>query len=265
VTLIIGIKCQDGIVLGADGAATFVTPTLQQTTVQQVRKIRCIKGRLAIASAGPWGLGQHYAGALEQLWTNNGLSVSMPHEAMAAIKAAFWPHYEPAHKTAEAMAALNSLRNLALVNSMTSALIAMQIKKSVHIFLVDETCTVCELEGSPYFMALGSGQPVAEPFLSFLSRVFWDQKQPTVSQGIFAIVWTLDYAIRCGTYGLGNPKQLVTFLKQSSGKYETHEIEDSELMEHMQAIDSIEKYLAKYPPRPAEAAEPAPTPPPAAT
>ena len=72
-TLIAGIKCSDGIVLGADGAATY--GVRGQSTIRQPvkNKLKIIADSIVIGTAGPVGLGQRLAGSLETAYQNNQL------------------------------------------------------------------------------------------------------------------------------------------------------------------------------------------------
>lgn len=45
-------------------------------------------------------------------------------------------------------------------------------------------------------VAIGSSQQLADPFLAFLRRVFWKEKAPHWTDGVFATVWTLLQAIQ---------------------------------------------------------------------
>ena len=51
-TLIIGIKCKDGIVLGADGAATLGAMG-QRTILQPMKKLEIISSAMVLGVSGP--------------------------------------------------------------------------------------------------------------------------------------------------------------------------------------------------------------------
>ena len=72
-TLIVGIKCTDGVVLGADGAATLGvmgTPTVRQA----VKKLTIIDRQVVVGVSGPVGLAQRFTNEVEALWTGGKLS-----------------------------------------------------------------------------------------------------------------------------------------------------------------------------------------------
>lgn len=60
-TLIVGIKCADGVVMGADGAATLGNPVVGQATVTQpVSKLHIVDNRILMGGSGAVGLSQLY-------------------------------------------------------------------------------------------------------------------------------------------------------------------------------------------------------------
>ena len=67
-TLILGVKCSNGVVVGADGAATLGSLTLQ-TVMQPTSKLAVIAGKVILGVSGPIGLGQLYEDRLSQFPT----------------------------------------------------------------------------------------------------------------------------------------------------------------------------------------------------
>ncbi|MBI2936523.1 MAG: hypothetical protein HYY31_06955, partial [Chloroflexi bacterium] len=68
-TLVVGIKCgADGVVVGADGAATLGTVLGKPTVIQHVAKLNLIANRIIVGFSGPIGLGQLYVDRIEKLW-----------------------------------------------------------------------------------------------------------------------------------------------------------------------------------------------------
>ena len=66
-TLIVGIKSRDGIVMGADGGATL--GDIPQTTVMQpIKKLEIISESVVIGTSGHVGLGQQFRAAIEKVW-----------------------------------------------------------------------------------------------------------------------------------------------------------------------------------------------------
>ena len=79
-TLIVGIKCSDGVVLGADGAATLGNILGETTVTQHVTKLQIIQDRIIMGVSGQVGLSQLYCDRVEGLWRDNklGRSTGLP-------------------------------------------------------------------------------------------------------------------------------------------------------------------------------------------
>ena len=70
-TLVVGILCQDAVVIGADSAMTFANS--RQATIEQPypNKITIIQDNVIIAGAGEIGLGQRFVETTGKLWREN--------------------------------------------------------------------------------------------------------------------------------------------------------------------------------------------------
>ena len=68
-TVVVGIRCTDGVVIGTDSAMTF-GPSEQQLTIEQPyrSKIDIIDSHIIVAGTGQIGLGQRLASEVEKLW-----------------------------------------------------------------------------------------------------------------------------------------------------------------------------------------------------
>ena len=71
-TVVVGIRCTDGVVIGTDSAMTF-GPSEQQLTIEQPyrSKIDIIDSHIIVAGTGQIGLGQRLASEVEKLWGEN--------------------------------------------------------------------------------------------------------------------------------------------------------------------------------------------------
>ena len=70
-TILIGILCQDGVVVGSDSSATFIAG--QQPTIQQkCKKIEILSGsHIILAGTGDAGLGQRFSSTAEIYFANS--------------------------------------------------------------------------------------------------------------------------------------------------------------------------------------------------
>jgi hypothetical protein len=89
------------------------------------------------------------------------------------------------------------------------------------------------------FVSIGSGQPIADPFLAWIRFVFWSNRLPTLAEGRFAVYWTLSHAIRTAPGGIGPPIQMAA-LESKEGNVIARELSKDELEDHALAISEYE-------------------------
>ncbi len=242
-TLIIGVLCEDGIALGADGAATL--GALGNRTVQQpVKKLTSFANSVIIGVSGPVGLGQIFVGTVEQLWTKSAFSQKLPHEAMTIIRDNLWPHVEK-HFRAASVAAPVLGSAVATQNTISQSVIALPISKRACLFQFDQQCGPEQATIHLPFVAIGSGQALADPFLAFLRRIFWPDRLPTLAEGVFATFWSLDQAIKINPGGVAEPIQIMT-LQPDKDHWRVIELGENEFQEHREAIKTAEERLRTF-------------------
>ena len=84
---------------------------------------------------------------------------------------------------------------------------------------------------------MGSGQPLADPFLAFLSRVLWKNEAPNVRLGRFGVYWALKHTISLAPGTVGLPIKIAVLSKHDSGWQATFSAENEEAE---QFIDGVE-------------------------
>ena len=71
-TVLIGVLCKDGIVIGADSSVTFGDGCSQTIEQPDVEKIKIIKDKIIVAGTGSVGLGQRFCHLVATLTKENG-------------------------------------------------------------------------------------------------------------------------------------------------------------------------------------------------
>ncbi|MHA1305246.1 MAG: hypothetical protein ACTSPI_16220 [Candidatus Heimdallarchaeaceae archaeon] len=241
-TLIIGIKCRDGIVMGADGAATLGTMG-QRTILQPMRKLETIAGKVIFGFSGQIGLGQRFKYEVQKAWENKEFSGVSPCEAMTTLRVNMWKHVEMELKAATI--ARGAIGSTALQSVISQTIIAMPVSKKPCLFQFDQQCSPEEATTDLPFVSIGSGQGIADPFLAFLRRIFWRNKVPSIADGLFVTLWTLRHAIQINPGGVAEPIQMV-ILENKDGDWKARELLEEELQEHLEAIDAAENSLLKF-------------------
>ena len=146
-TLIIGVKCQDGVVIGADSVSTFGTAIEQEVD----DKIKTINGEVVVACAGAGavGLGQIVFANLERLW-NEAVAGKEILSARNEISAIAWDEIKPALQRA---ADAESLYGRRIADSLAcNFMLAFAINDYHTLLVYDESAQSLEVTcSSPFF------------------------------------------------------------------------------------------------------------------
>jgi hypothetical protein len=232
------------------------------------KKLPLIGSQVIVGVSGSVGIGQRIAGEVGTIQRNGilegdklkPLAKCKPHEVMAAIRHRVWTIVGPELEIGRAVSQVVG----------TPAPIHAALCQSLVALLVDEEPCLISLDhqGMPEqatddlpFVAIGSGQLIADPFLAFLRRIYWPDRLPNVEQGIFTTVWALFHAISTHPGGVGMPIQVVTLRKEADKVWRSKEIPEQTWQEHLQMIEAIEKGIQTLPKQMWQG--PAVTPPPA--
>jgi hypothetical protein len=242
VTLIIGIKCKEGIVVASDGAATMGSFN-QSTLIQPLKKLTIIDGKVIVGVSGSVGLGQKIVASVDRTYKDNLLSGKDSIQAMKILSEKIRDEIRPEFEAA-AMAQ-KCLGNGALTSAFTTTLIALPVKRIPSLFQFDQQGSSEEsTEGLP-FVSIGSGEQIADPFLGFVKKIFWKDGLPSVNGGVFAALWTLEHVTLIHPGGVAKPLQIVV-LKEEGGNWAAKELCETELVEHYEAIEAAEKTLSDF-------------------
>jgi 20S proteasome alpha/beta subunit len=215
-----------------------------QTTIRQsVRKLSIIEEKVVIGVSGPVGLSQRFTTAVEALWKKQSIKAPAA-DAMCLISEHLRKHIIPELEAAQA--ASKVIGSAAALSVISQTVVALPVgKHSVELFQFDQQGSPEAASSDLPFVAIGSGQKTAEPFLAFLRRIFWPTQLPKLSEGVFATIWALEHAISTSPGGVAEPKQIVLVDKES-GDWKAHELQQDIFVEHMQAIAAAERTLADF-------------------
>jgi len=234
-TLIVGIRCSDGIVIAADSAATLGSSS-GFTITQPTQKIEIIDKSVIVACVGSVGMAQRFAQEIGTGWAAKAFTstkCATEVDAGVAIANMIRPHI-----LAEAQVA----QQLKVQWPATAVVVAMPIAKKLSLIEIADSGAPEVVPHTVPFVSIGSGKLLADPFLGFLRRIFWPSSLPTVGQGTLAAIWTLDQCIRT-SYAFLAPPVHVAELKLSSGTFSARLLPPEDLSDHRQAIESAEKSL----------------------
>lgn len=232
-TLIIGVHCKDGVVLGADSIRTFGTLIEQEVS----NKIQIDDGDVLIATSGVVGLSQLVKHELRECWheIKHQEKISV---ARNSITHAMLKQIDPAFRRA---------RDFKSRFEGCSSIIALPFDDRQLLLQYDIHANSMEVTPESPFASIGSGSIQADPFLAFIKRTFWNDQAPeNISEGTFGVLWTLDHVSRVNA-GLGvGGRSRVAILHKQSNKWQAEFLSDYHLAEHKEAIIEAEDNLRSF-------------------
>jgi hypothetical protein len=250
VTVLVGVRCIDGVVIGSDSIATSSMGQFPLIHLQYDGKIEIFSESVIVATTGAIGYSQR-----------------LHYHVKEAIRGHVFKNYDSRECT-------NNISKRFLTelgNSMANwhpqegvrfgALIAANLKDGPCLAEFGTNDFQPEIKGEKiFFVSMGSGQMLADPFLSFVSRVLWKGKMPTVDDGKLGVHWVLDHTIKLAPGKVGPPIRLATLRKLG----EQWVAKEQDTQESAQYISELEGYIGKFMTAPIETAKPEPIPEPAA-
>jgi len=243
-TLIVAIKCKEGIVMGADSAVTSSTGSGQQTAMQPAKKLSIIDDKIIIGVSGSVGLSQFYTKEIEELWKSERC---FKHKTVKQLRLkitdALRKHLERERKFASSTKDVFEMMIQHELNSHT--LIAMPLDNEPILLEYPPTLSSEEKDERFPTVAIGIAQPIADPFLYFLRRVFWPNRLPTIGEGKMAAFWALDYSIKAAPSNVSEPIKMA-ILEKSGDDVKACEVPEQELSTLAQFIDEAEDYLKGF-------------------
>jgi hypothetical protein len=188
-----------------------------------------------------------------------------PEDATGFLRQQLWHSLlEPELKIAKTMA--EHVGNPAPVQAaLTSSVACLPVGAELCLFQFDPQGMPDRATADLPFVAVGSGQRIADPFLAFLRRIYWPDRLPSLQEGVLATVWALTHAIETNAGGVGDPIQIIKVSREVNS-WRAAEIEEATWQELRQSIREIEREMGALPARlqRAEGAPPPPSPPPEA-
>lgn len=244
-TVLVGVRCHDGIVIGADSAVTYglTQPQIPTAEVAAARKIYVIHEEIVMAGTGEVGLCQRLYemlnGALRNAENRQQFLNASPVDAGVWISATAAENFK---KTSPPWAESYQL----------GALVGVVIQQRPRLYWFDGNTFRPELIGerdyagrfrTPPLITHGSGQLMADPFLLQAHRVlFGEDHLPTVAEGRLLVAWTLQHVINYNTGGVGGSMSIVA-LEQNEGAWKATEVDEDEMI---QSVKDIEAHIRGY-------------------
>lgn len=238
-SLIIGIYCTDGLVLGADDAAHFGSYA-QPTIRAAYKKIRIVDGISAISVASTVGVLQQYEDVLATMHNGEAFPAKRPVEAMNALRDGFLASTNAQYQVAAMIQ--HELGKEAWSSCASEVLVATRVAEAYRLYHFDKCLAPQEVTEDLPFVAIGTGRNTADPFIAHLRRIYYRDKCPNLALGIMTAVWTLKHAGETGAPSVGVGRQIVTLFKKAD-VYGIQELSAEQLQEHYEFIDRAEESM----------------------
>jgi 20S proteasome alpha/beta subunit len=228
-TAIVGVLCTDGVVIGADSASTFTTEQTR-TIEQRSQKIHILcDNRIIVAGTGSVGLGQRFNAIVEEAG-RGGLKGSNIEVGKSICRSG-----------------IQDFAHTGIEKASYGALVAFAIKDQPY--LCEFECGSLQPEfktSNIWYVSMGSGQLITDPFLGFIREVFWETGPPSLQDGVFAVTWTLEQAILLNPGGVNGPISIAVLEKLADGKTKARKLDSTELDEHRQNVTAAKAHLREY-------------------
>ena len=202
-TVLVGVHCTDGVVIGSDSIATSAMGQNPLVHLQSNSKIQIFSDQVIVAATGAVGLSQRLSTHVE-LAVKGGVFKNLKlDECTTNISKRFLTD------CGNSLVQNHPQRGIGF-----GAMIAALIQGEPRLIEYGTTDFQPEIKKDKlFFVSMGSGQMLADPFLAFISRVLWKDTSPSVEQAKFGVYWALDHAIKLAPGGVGGPINLSVLSK----------------------------------------------------
>lgn len=216
-TLIVGIRCSDGVVVASDSAATYAEGAMPTIGQQNVTKLYQLGDGMLYASTGAIGMQQIIRPALKKLSDDKlHAKAADSADAMLQMAKAIVERVRDMIESARSLVPLVGEQN-AGASVLVKSMVAFALKGNACLFTFDFSGAPEEITDVP-FVALGSGQRIADPFLALLRRVLWSDRAPTLAEGRLVAAWTVRHVSQTNFGGVGGPIQMASLSFDEKGR-----------------------------------------------
>ena len=235
-TLIVGALCDNGIVIGSDGARSI------SGLVHPAEKLHVLRDDWVVGLAGNVGVNQQNLETFKTLYTK-----STDTENLKKLRNRIGTSIRDSIHSVLGVDSNKLVTGTPLPPDLqNSALVALPSKEGIYLIQFDFRGTSTLASASPPFFAIGSGNLLAYSAFAFLN-VHWANGLPPISIGLFTTMYTLIHSIDIGaTLGLSEPIQIATLQYGKNDKPIARILEDSELVEHRHDVKNFKKYVHEY-------------------
>lgn len=241
-TSIVGIRCKDGIVIAADSSATFGDGNNRTIEQQTDKKIELVNDTMMAAGTGAVGHHQRFVAVASRVANDPAFKKGTPLTCAKMLSKQGLEDFSLTHVLKLEYAALVAYvaeGQLVLCEFPTGGMHPEVLKYMPMAFQP-------ELKNDLWFSSAGSGQPLTDPFLALLRKVFWPGDPPEIQGGIFMALWALMHACELNPGGIKEPIHIAVLSKNKDGAFTTRFLTDEEKAEHQDIVGSAMSHLQQF-------------------
>ena len=230
-TLVVGIRGTDGVVIGTDSAVTFTSG--QHLTIEQPlrQKIEVIDDHVIVTGTGEAGLGQRFSDIVKQHWEKKSFQGKSVIDVGRMLSGS----------------AVKDFSQTGVKPGGYGALTAVPFQGRAELI----EFTLCNFQPEvktrdSWYVSMGSGQLVADPLLGFMRRVFWGDDPPNRQEAVFAVTMVLELGCEMAPTGVAKPIQIAMLGPGKKGKLFARRLTKEELLEHEGNVKGAIEHFRKY-------------------
>jgi hypothetical protein len=221
--------------MASDSAATMGAAGQATIGQQWVKKLVLLDSRTLIGATGAIGIAQLIGDHVKRQSATGALGGNRtPEQIMNDLGVGIANIIRPYFDLANIQKSVTGDASATLCKSM----IALPVRRVSSLFTFDFNGAPEMMTKELPFVAMGSGQVIADPFLAFLKRAFWKDSQPTVAEGRLVAAWAIDHVCQTNPGGVAGSIQLATLVNEKATVADQAEVE-----EHLQRAALAEKAL----------------------
>lgn len=242
-TVLVGVLCEGGVVVGTDSSATLGTP-FGRTVEQPTRKITIVDDSVIVAGTGEVGLDQRFVQVVQRFQESDGFrQAASPVEVAKTLAAQARTDFD---STGAFKQRQDGSGTFFVVDY--GAMVAFWHGGRGYLveFGVGAFQPELKKEDGLWYVSMGSGQQIADPFLGMMRKTFCEGGCPQLPIARFITCWALSHTIDLNTGGINGPL-CVAVLSKESGRPVARYLSEEELQDHGATVEAAYRYLSKFP------------------
>jgi hypothetical protein len=241
-TSIVGVRCKDGVVIAADSSATFGDGSHHTIEQQTDKKIELIEDNMIVAGTGAVGHHQRFSAVAARIAKDAAFKKGTPLSCAKMLSKQGLEDFSLTHVLKLEYGAI-----VAYVADGQPVLCEFpQGGMHPEVLKYLPMAFQPELKNDLWFASVGSGQPLTDPFLALLRKVFWPGEPPEIQGGIFMAHWALMHACELNPGGIKEPIHIAVLAKKEDGTFATRFLTDAEKAEHRDIISGAMAHMAQF-------------------